>query len=218
MSRLVEALSNSADGAIVIDEGLCILYCNKAGEAILGFENGEIVGHFCYRLLRGCDESRQLVCSSRCRVAKMILEGTPVPNYDVQITTNYGVKRWMNMSVFAYKMDDLDGKKVVVHLFRDLNQRNVNDKLLTDLAGMLSCIKNVPRKNGNEKKPLLDALTPRQVEVLALLVSGRSTWEIAKALSISTNTVRNHIQNILQKFQVHSRLEAVTLALKNDLL
>jgi two-component system nitrate/nitrite response regulator NarL len=59
-----------------------------------------------------------------------------------------------------------------------------------------------------------DHLTAREREVLSLLVQGMSGNEIATRLSVSANTVRTHVQNILSKLQVHSRLEAATFAVR----
>jgi DNA-binding NarL/FixJ family response regulator len=61
-------------------------------------------------------------------------------------------------------------------------------------------------------------LTPRELEVLSLLVEGMSGRDIADALSISSNTVRTHIQNILTKLQVRSRLEAVAFAVRHRIV
>jgi two-component system nitrate/nitrite response regulator NarL len=61
-------------------------------------------------------------------------------------------------------------------------------------------------------------LTPRELEVLQLLAEGASSREIAERLSISPNTVRTHVQGILSKVQVHSRLEAAAFAVRNDLV
>lgn len=61
-------------------------------------------------------------------------------------------------------------------------------------------------------------LTPREREVLERLVEGLRSEEIARRLSASPNTVRTHIQSILAKLQVHSRLQAVTFAVKNGLV
>jgi two-component system, NarL family, nitrate/nitrite response regulator NarL len=65
---------------------------------------------------------------------------------------------------------------------------------------------------------LVDQLTPREHEVLALLVQGADGGEIARRLGISRNTVRTHVQSILTKLQVHSRLEAATLAVRHRLV
>jgi DNA-binding CsgD family transcriptional regulator len=55
-------------------------------------------------------------------------------------------------------------------------------------------------------------LTPRQMDVLRHLAAGHSTEGIAEKLGISTETVRNHIRGILERLDVHSRLEAVIRA------
>lgn len=61
-------------------------------------------------------------------------------------------------------------------------------------------------------------LTPRQIEVLRLLEHGRSTSQIADDLHLSTETVRNHIRALLRKLGAHSRLEAVALAHRGELV
>ncbi len=55
-------------------------------------------------------------------------------------------------------------------------------------------------------------LTPRQQQVLVELARGCMTEEIARKLGISTETVRNHIREILRRLKVHSRLQAVVRA------
>jgi PAS domain S-box-containing protein len=78
----------------------------------------------------------------------------------------------------------------------------------------------VERRNGSATKPQRSALTPRQREILRLLSAGASTDEIANALYISKETVRNHVRQILKALGVHSRLAAVaasrTLGLVDD--
>ena len=69
----------------------------------------------------------------------------------------------------------------------------------------------------NVAKMLASHLTSREREVLALLVRGQSGADIARELSISKNTVRTHIQSILTKLQVHSRLEAVAFATRHGI-
>lgn len=61
-------------------------------------------------------------------------------------------------------------------------------------------------------------LTVREKEVLALLAEGADNEAIARALVISPQTARTHIQNILGKLNVHSRLEAAAIAMQNGLL
>ncbi|MGB2875296.1 MAG: LuxR C-terminal-related transcriptional regulator [Gaiellaceae bacterium] len=62
------------------------------------------------------------------------------------------------------------------------------------------------------------SLTPRQNQVLQMLGEGASTDQIAAALHLSKETVRNHVRHILRALGVHSRLEAVALAHREGLL
>ncbi|HIW07736.1 MAG TPA: response regulator transcription factor [Candidatus Ignatzschineria merdigallinarum] len=63
----------------------------------------------------------------------------------------------------------------------------------------------------------LDDLTPRELEILEWLVKGDSNKEIARELHISESTVKVHVQNILKKFKVSSRVEAAVYAVRNEL-
>jgi|1186.fasta_scaffold539678_1 DNA-binding CsgD family transcriptional regulator len=57
----------------------------------------------------------------------------------------------------------------------------------------------------------VDGLTDRQAEILGLLRGGASTDQIAERLSLSRETVRNHVRHVVERLGVRSRLEAVTL-------
>lgn len=61
-------------------------------------------------------------------------------------------------------------------------------------------------------------LTVREVEVLKLLARGSSNRDIARELFISENTVKNHVRNILDKLQLHSRMQAAMYAVRNNLV
>jgi DNA-binding NarL/FixJ family response regulator len=76
----------------------------------------------------------------------------------------------------------------------------------------------LPRMNrAAERKGAYD-LTARELEVLELLADGTPNHELGTRMGISRNTVRNHVQNLLTKLGVHSRLEAVALATREGLL
>lgn len=66
--------------------------------------------------------------------------------------------------------------------------------------------------------PLSPRLTDREVEVLRQVAKGLTNRDIARELFISENTVKNHVRNILEKLQLHSRMEAVMYAMREKLL
>jgi DNA-binding NarL/FixJ family response regulator len=67
-------------------------------------------------------------------------------------------------------------------------------------------------------KNQVEALTPRETEVLQLLGEGLTNPEIGEKLVISNSTVKFHVSSILGKLNVSSRTEAVAYALKHNLI
>lgn len=67
---------------------------------------------------------------------------------------------------------------------------------------------------GQEMEPLFIPLSQREVEVLDYIAKGNSNKEIARALSISDQTVKNHITSIMRKLAVNDRTQAVVYALR----
>ncbi len=61
-------------------------------------------------------------------------------------------------------------------------------------------------------------LTEREKEVLGLIAHGRTNKEIAGALSIAENTVKNHLKNILEKLHLENRVQAATYAIREGLV
>lgn len=64
------------------------------------------------------------------------------------------------------------------------------------------------------ERPVIGQLTGRELEVLRALSEGLATPAICERLDISRNTLRTHVQNIMAKLNAHSKLEAVTVALR----
>jgi DNA-binding NarL/FixJ family response regulator len=64
----------------------------------------------------------------------------------------------------------------------------------------------------------VESLTPREIETLGLVAEGLSNKAVAQILSISENTVKYHMRNILQKLGAQNRTEAVTHAIRAGLL
>jgi DNA-binding NarL/FixJ family response regulator len=110
---------------------------------------------------------------------------------------------------------------LVVHLFRDATHKKQNERFAKHVLNAVTLVQEeggVSPARGGETESRAKDLTDRELEVLSLLAQGSSTRDVAQALSISPSTARNHIQNILHKLNVHSRLEAVAYAFEHGLV
>jgi two-component system, NarL family, nitrate/nitrite response regulator NarL len=65
--------------------------------------------------------------------------------------------------------------------------------------------------------PMLPMLTPRERDVLTLVARGQTNREIGAALDIAENTVRRHLQNILEKLHLRNRVELAAFAMRHEI-
>ena len=109
------------------------------------------------------------------------------------------------------RAEELAGSIRAVYEGQSLINPSLASKLLTEFATM-------SRRTASPQSVPAPKLTNREMEVLRAVARGLNNREIAKELFISENTVKNHIRNILEKLQLHSRMEAVVYAVREKLL
>ena len=108
-------------------------------------------------------------------------------------------------------IDEVAAAVRAVHGGQSLISPSMDSKLLNEFASMI-------KRDDERQQVPVPRLTEREMEVLRLVAKGLNNREIAKQLFISENTVKNHIRNILEKLQLHSRMEAVVYAVREKLL
>jgi DNA-binding NarL/FixJ family response regulator len=110
-------------------------------------------------------------------------------------------------------LDEVAEAVRAVHSGQSLISPSMAGKLLTEFAALA-------RRDDDERPQQVPApkLTEREMQVLRLVARGMNNRDIAKELFISDNTVKNHVRNILEKLQIHSRMEAVMVAVREKLI
>lgn len=83
----------------------------------------------------------------------------------------------------------------------------------SQMAGKLADAMRAPQKVTNNTHP--EKLTPREREIIALLASGASNKEIARKLDLAESTVKIHVQGILRKLNLASRVQAAVYAVEH---
>ena len=206
----------TGDGVFGVDQEQRIVFWNPGAETILGYGPKEVLGQFCFDILRGAGESGEEGCAQDCPIIDCGLRGKLSPGRNFLVSAKDGSLRWLGMTHIFLSPDHMH-PVTVVHVFRDLTPEMEAKRLMQRMADQLSGLGFLHPSHDGAARPDSE-LTDREMQVLVLLAQGGSTGSIAKKLTISNTTTRNHIQNILPKLGVHTRLEAVAYALKHRLV
>jgi PAS domain S-box-containing protein len=216
---LTKSLSNAADGVLATDQAQRLVLWNAAAERLLGFQASEVLGRPCHEVLAGRDRAGRFQCGPNCPLLPTAKDGKPVESCDILTQTKSAQAIWINVSSIVIP-SSLPSRFTLVHISRDVTRQVQTDSLLERLHSLLaeaswSLDKHVPSPRPDLP---IKPLTSRQRDVLRLIANGESAKGIATRLHISPTTARNHTQRILAKLGVHSKLEALAVAYRYNLL
>ena len=175
----------SAEAVLMADAKGEICFCNPAAAELLGRKRDRILGRPCWTVACLFTPSGAPFCSHHCPVRRDSLLQIVPPRRRLVRETG-GSTRLVDLVTFLIPGAG-PGPQPVLHLLESVVEAAQPPMLALDN---------------------LNVLSPREQEILRLLAIGCSTRAVAEALFISTATVRNHVQRILKKLGVHSRLEA----------
>lgn len=207
---------------LAVDPALEIVLWNEAAEVLLGFKESDVLGKPCWEIL-GCPSWTRRCCADH-EDARALACAECAPAFESELSTGSGERVWVSITtILAAAGHDAPLR---VHLLQELRRQRQLEELLRHVVSTASRVASPDahdahdENDGNRRWSGHSArgVTEREREVVRLLAQGRSTAQIAALLGISPRTIRNHVQNILCKLHVHSRLEAVASASARGLL
>ncbi len=207
----LDRMARSGEAVFAVDGGGRIILWNKACETLVGRPARHVLGKRCYEVTCGRDSNGNVYCHVSCPVAHQARENRddPVRRFELDVAGGDGGRRRLSTSLFAIPSYH-PALTTVVHVLRPADARAAAPAPISEAPEPLA----PPTAAAGETI----ALTAREKEILRCLAAGQTTTTIARALSIARVTVRNHVQSILQKLNVHSKLEAVVLAHRGGVL
>lgn len=195
----LQSLTETDEAVFAIDRTDRIILWNRGCERLFGLAAADAIGKPCHQVIGGYDLHDNLHCYPNCPVIYQTrrLPGNAVGDFPLCARTASQGRRVIYVSTLLvparYPLPP-----TIVHIARERPPANHNSS---------------GRARTNESR-----LTEREQEVLRCLAHGMSTFGVARELSISPTTVRNHVQNLLQKLNVHTKLAAVALAYREGLI
>lgn len=215
VADILEQLAHTADGVFAVDRHHRIILWNHAAESLLGYAAQEVLGRPCEDVIQGRDCNGQLTCGKQCSQFEEAKKLRWQPHQDVRARSKDGKEVRIDVTTLSV-LSEQQELSTLVHIFRnaggtDHAQSSWPAEQLEQPVSRLAFHPGPGSPNdGGKRKP--SPLSSRELSVLRHLTEGMSTTAISESLFISPTTVRNHVQNILKKLQVHSRLEAIALA------
>jgi DNA-binding CsgD family transcriptional regulator len=216
-SETLDRIARSGEAVFAIDSSDRIILWNKKCEELLQRPARSVLGKPCYDVLGGRDSSGNIYCYRNCPAAhqsRQLQPADPVRKFPLSVKIGSAGPKWFNISMFAIPSYH-PALSTVVHVVRP-NDGDPESPLERTLS-----------KEVLEAEPLWPMttaegetvdLTSREKEILRCLAEGLSTPAVAKKLFIAPVTVRNHVQSILHKLDVHTKLAAVVFAYRHNLI
>jgi len=214
----LDIIAGTADAAFATDEGCRITIWNRAAERLLGYEAAQILGQPCHEFLCGRDVFGNRFCDGSCPPSQMIRRREALHHFEMDVRKASG-----ETIRAAFSLVVVPGPRrtqyTLIHLFQPVDRSRESDELIRRILATSPAPGLPPQLDAlPSTAPIATPLTAREIEVLRLMAEGISTSRMADSMFISVTTVRTHVQNILRKLEVHSKLEAVSLALRNHLI
>jgi RNA polymerase sigma factor (sigma-70 family) len=201
--QLLDLFSRTSDGMIAIDAISRIVAWNQAAVDLFGYASEEVVGRCCAEVLQWQDRNLRVICGPECPIKVQAARGLITDTQNVVATGMSG--RTIRLSVSTLVLPREHHRVCrLVHFVREIPPPEAGDAIP-------GAARNLER---DRVLQLLGTLTPREREVLDLMTRAIGTDEMADRLGVSRTTIRNHVQRILRKLDVHNRAEAIAMALR----
>ena len=214
-SEALDKIARSGEAVFAIDSSDRIILWNKKCEEMLGRPARAVLGKRCDEVIGGRDENGNVYCYRNCPVAHQArdLPKDPVQRFQLSMETGSGERKTIEVSLFAIPSYH-PALSTVVHVLRNGRKKvSALERGLAERVDTREPLWPMETRSGQAVD-----LTAREKEILRCLARGMPTAAIGKTLFISPVTVRNHVQAILHKLDVHTKLAAVVFAYQHDLI
>jgi DNA-binding CsgD family transcriptional regulator len=228
-NELVLDVLRLSEPAFAVNGAQQIVAWNDGAERLLGLRADEVIGRRCYEALAMTHGSLCVECSNRCgpatpatHTAEMISPASArqiLAAAKALIAASHSDHKRVNVTTLAARTRS--GQLRLVHLLHDAAPvdgaaAHPAPIPFAPQARHTTPLSDASESGSKQRRPAL--LTQRELEVLRLLGAGHSTDDIARELSITRVTARNHVNKVLDKLGVNSRLQAVVIASQLQLI
>lgn len=229
---LLDLLASGEPPAFANDQNHRIIFWNKGAERLMQRTAAQALGRLCHDIFHGLDQFGNRFCTETCSVSATLKQHETMNRFEMAVGDR-SHQQSIGMTIVEIP-DSRPGYFTAVHIMDRIDEKSRLARELSRLRDSLGAHPQAPRAEDGStpialslgrrseaaQQPEVDAniaeqLSERELDVLRAIAAGLANKDIANSLHISVATTRNHVQHILKKLNVHSKLEAVALAFRN---
>ena len=216
-AELFALLEQTTDAAYTVTDGGEICSWNGSAEELFGYSAGDVLRRNIDEVLEARDALGTRALAGGFDAPTRHTNGTSrgIENFDLEVRVRDGRRIWVNVSTIVFD-NHRTGRRLFVRLAHDVSQRRRREELLHQMLEVAQRLVRLA-DDPSEHAPI-EPLSEQERRILKLFADGGNPAAIAGRLSISAQTLRNHLHHINRKLRTHNRLEAVTHAQKRGLI
>jgi PAS domain S-box-containing protein len=215
-AELFALLEQTADAAYTVTDGGEICSWNKAAAELFDYPASEVLHRNIDEVLEARDALGTRALAGGFDAPTRPTNGkAPIKNFDLDVRVRDGRRIWVSVSTIVFD-NHRTGRRLFVRLAHDIGQRRRKEELLGQMMEVAQRLVRIT-DDRSEHAPV-EPLSEQERRILKLFAEGGNPAAIAGRLSISGQTLRNHLHHINRKLRTHNRLEAVTHAQRRGLI
>jgi PAS domain S-box-containing protein len=216
-SELFALFEHTADGVYSVTESGEICSWNASAERLLGYSAGEVLGRNIDDVFRARDGlgTDALAGGAEAATRRSGEASAGIPNFDLEVSHGSGRRMWVNVATIVFD-NHRTGRRLFIRIIHDISHRRRKEELFARVLEVARQV--VSLEDDVADHAPVEALSDQERRILTMFAEGMNPAAIARKLSISAQTLRNHLHHINRKLRTHNRLEAVTHAQRRGLI
>ncbi len=208
-AELFALFEHTADAMYAVTDTGEVCAWNHAAQSLFGYTAEEVLHRNIDELFEARDVLGTEALSGGREAATRNWDDSSggISNFDLEVRTRSGERIWVNISTIIFD-NARTNRRLYVRLARDTSDRRRKEELAARLLEAARQL--VTLGEGTSSHAPVEPLSDQERRILRLFADGSSPASIARELSISPQTLRNHLHHINRKLRTHNRLEAVS--------
>lgn len=216
-TELFALLEHTADAAYTVTDVGEICSWNGAAALLFGYQESEVLRRNVDEVFEARDGLGTDALAGGLDAATRHWDGGSggIANFDLDVRLRSGERMWINVSTIIFD-NRRTGRRLFVRIVHDITKQHRQEELFRRMQDIGRQVISLTDEAPGQAP--VESLSEQERRILTMFAEGANPAAISHKLSISAQTLRNHLHHINRKLRTHNRLEAVTHAQRRGLI